>query len=491
MHYYKKLKLFIGIQFKKITKEFTEFTMIEAGKIVKISKIITVQTNLNVSIGDIVYIKAFPAIDGTSMGVITAISNGFFDFRPFFDITGLYFGKPVYTLGEQFKITIGDNILGNILDGFGNSLIGKDIDGDKYEIYTKNNTQLKEPTEQLITGQRVIDSFFPIYKGESTAIPGGFGTGKTQLLHQIAKNSNVDIVVYIGCGERGNEIAALAENFTKLDIMKKTTIVATTSDDIVTLREQGIYIGLKIAEYFSEHRDVLVIIDSLSRFAEALRELMGNEIPVEEGYPSYLEARLCDVLERSFASEKGSLSIVASISPQGSDTEDYVTGIIKNIAPNLIELDKNLAYARHFPAVNYLKSYSKNSKKNAVLDILQKEEEVLEIVSLIGKEVLHDNMKLVLKMAEAIKQGFLQQNLYHIYDSFSPLHFQKLFLNYIILVYTKALELIEREIPIRILEEEGFFKEVYCIKESPPEDFLEHKSKIKKIYRSVLEKYEE
>jgi len=453
-------------------------------KIAKINKEIIVKTDEKVSIGHIVYINSMP-------GIITAVSNDFFSVRPFFSITGLSIGQSVQTSNEPFKITIGEGILGNVLDGLANSLVDKQIYGDEYEIYTKSESILTEPIEQLVTGQRVIDSLFPIYKGESTVIPGGFGTGKTQLLHQIAKNSNAQVIIYIGCGERGNEIASLVENFEKLDIMKKAVVIATTSDDIVSLREQGIYIGLKIARYFSETKDVLVIIDSLSRFAEALRELKGNEIPVEEGYPAYLEAKLTDILERSFASETGSLSIVASISPQGSNMEDYVTTIVKYIAPNLLELDKNLANARHFPAVNYLKSYSRNAKKIAILDILRKEEEVLEIVSLIGKDVLHDSMKLVLKMSDAIKQGFLQQNLYHIYDSYSTLHFQKFFLNYIMLVHTKALELIEKDIPIRILEEAGMFEDIYIIKENPPEDFSEYKAKIKKIYRRILKEYEE
>lgn len=451
--------------------------MKEVGKIIKISKTITVKGS-NISIGDITYIEGF------GKSVVTEISDEFFTMRPFFSLSGLYINLPVYSKGEVFKITIGDNILGNVLDGFGNSIIGKNILGDEYEIYKKNKTILKEPTERLITGQRVIDSLFPIFKGESTAIPGGFGTGKTQLLHQIAKNSNVDIVVYVGIGERGNEIASLYENFTKLDIMKRTIIIATTSDEITSLREQSIYIGLTIAEFYAKNKDVLIIIDSLSRFAESMRELMDNEIPIEEGYPSYLESKLTDVLERSFAHEKGSLSIAASISPWGSEASDYVTSIVKNIVHNCLELDRKLASSRHFPAINYLKSYSHNHKKSVIIEILQKEEEILEIANLVGKEVLHDSMKLILTMASHIKKGFLKQSA----GDETPFQFQKIFLNYIMLVHTLAESLIEEQIPIRILEDAGFFNGIYEIKENP-EEFPLYKNKIKSIHNRIKDEY--
>ena len=300
----------------------------------------------------------------------------------------------------------------------------------------------KTPKTPLITGQRVIDTFFPIAKGGTAAIPGGFGTGKTITQHQLAKYSDADIIVYIGCGERGNEMTEVLEDFTKLidprtghSLMDRTVLIANTSNMPVAAREASIYTGITIAEYYRDMGyHVAVMADSTSRWAEALRELSGRleEMPAEEGYPAYLASRLAAFYERAgyvktLGGDEGSVTIVGAVSPQGADFSEPVTQHTKRLVRCFWALDRSLAYARHFPAINWMNSYSDynlsdwyaeevgedfEKYKHALFDILYQESKLLEIVKLIGEDALPDNQRKVLQIAQVIRRTYLQQNAY-------------------------------------------------------------------------------
>lgn len=310
----------------------------------------------------------------------------------------------------------------------------------------------KELNEPLITGQRVIDTLFPVAKGGAAAIPGGFGTGKTMTQHQLAKWSDADIIVYIGCGERGNEITEVLEDFPKLvdprtgkPLMNRTVLIANTSNMPVAAREASIYTGITLAEYYRDMGyDVAVMADSTSRWAEALREISGRleEMPAEEGFPAYLPSRLSQFYERAGRVENmngtvGSITIIGAVSPQGNDFSEPVTQNTKRFIRCFWALDKQLAYARHYPAINWVNSYSEyyedmkkwyrenadstfDIKRAELLRLLQEENKLLEIVKLIGSDILPDEQKLILEVSKVIRQGFLQQNAYHEVDTYVP-----------------------------------------------------------------------
>lgn len=327
------------------------------------------------------------------------------------------------------------------------------------------------PDTPLCSGQRIIDTFFPIAKGGTAAIPGPFGSGKTVVQHQLAKWSDVDIVVYIGCGERGNEMTDVLREFPELidphtgeSLMKRTVLIANTSDMPVAAREASIYTGITIAEYFRDMGyDVAVIADSTSRWAEALREMSGRleEMPGEEGYPAYLSSRLAQFYERAgcvecITSEKmrrGSLTAVGAVSPPGGDLSEPVSQATMRIVKVFWALDAQLAYRRHFPAINWLNSYSLyiNSLKNwfddhlgreylqnrdKAMSILQEESSLNEIVQLVGKDALSPSDQLTLETARMIREDFLQQNAYVDVDSFSEYDRQEKLLG-LILDYDK------------------------------------------------------
>ena len=306
----------------------------------------------------------------------------------------------------------------------------------------------------LITGQRVIDTFFPIAKGGTAAIPGGFGTGKTITQHQLAKWSDADIIVYIGCGERGNEMTEVLEDFSKLTdprtgqtLMDRTILIANTSNMPVAAREASIYTGVTIAEYYRDMGyHVALMADSTSRWAEALRELSGRleELPAEEGYPAYLASRLASFYERAGCVEtlsglEGSVTIVGAVSPQGADFSEPVTQHTKRFVRCFWALDRSLAYERHFPAIHWLNSYSEYdlsewysqkvggdfmASKDALLRILYEESRLIEIVKLIGADALPERQRQVLKTAGVIRQTYLQQNAYDPKDAYIPLNTQ-------------------------------------------------------------------
>ena len=291
----------------------------------------------------------------------------------------------------------------------------------------------------LVTGQRILDTMFPIAKGGTAAIPGGFGTGKTMTQHQIAKWSDADIIIYIGCGERGNEMTQVLEEFSELTdpksgnpLMDRTTLIANTSNMPVAAREASIYTGLTLAEYYRDMGyDVAIMADSTSRWAEALRELSGRleEMPAEEGFPAYLASRLSAFYERAgmmhnLNGTDGSVSIIGAVSPQGGDFSEPVTQNTKRFVRCFWGLDKSLAYSRHFPAIHWLTSYSEYlgdlapwyqdhvspkfvDYRNRIMGLLNQESSLLEIVKLIGSDVLPDDQKLILEIARVIRLGFL------------------------------------------------------------------------------------
>jgi V/A-type H+-transporting ATPase subunit A len=309
-----------------------------------------------------------------------------------------------------------------------------------------------DPSVPLITGQRIIDTYFPIAKGGTGAIPGGFGTGKTVTLHQIAKWADSKVVVYIGCGERGNEMTEVLVEFPHLidprsgrPLMERTVLVANTSNMPVAAREASIYTGVTIAEYYRDMGfDVVLVADSTSRWAEALREMSGRleEMPAEEGYPSYLASRLADFYERAgrvramgSPERSGSVTIVGAVSPSGADFTEPVTTHTIRFIKTFWALDTRLAYSRHYPSINWMQSYSgyledvaKWWKENVSAEwynlraesyhILQREDTLKEIVRLLGPEALPDEEKLVLEVARMIKIGILQQNSFDKVDTY-------------------------------------------------------------------------
>ena len=376
----------------------------------------------------------------------------------------------------------------------------------------------------LITGQRILDTMFPIAKGGTAAIPGGFGTGKTMTQHQIAKWSDADIIIYIGCGERGNEMTQVLEEFSQLidprsgnPLMDRTTLIANTSNMPVAAREASIYTGLTLAEYYRDMGyDVAIMADSTSRWAEALRELSGRleEMPAEEGFPAYLASRLSAFYERAgmmhnLNGTDGSVSIIGAVSPQGGDFSEPVTQNTKRFVRCFWGLDKNLAYARHFPAIQWLTSYSeyltdlsswysehvdKNfvNYRNQLVTILNQESSLMEIVKLIGSDVLPDDQKLVLEIAKVIRLGFLQQNAFHKEDTCVPLKKQFKMMEIILYLYKKSRALVAMGMPVSVLKEEKIFEKIIAIKYDVPNDrldmFDDYKKQIDDFYNSVIER---
>jgi len=345
-------------------------------------------------------------------------------------------------------------------------------------------------TEPLITGQRVIDTMFPIAKGGAAAIPGGFGTGKTMLQHQFAKWSAADIIVYVGCGERGNEMTQVLTEFSELvdpktgrSMLERTILIANTSNMPVAAREASIYTGVTIAEYYRDMGyDVALMADSTSRWAEALREISGRleEMPAEEGYPAYLPSRLSAFYERAgsvktLSGANGSVSIIGAVSPQGNDFSEPVTQNTKRFIRCYWALEKSLAYARHYPAVNWIQSYSEYQLEladwfdtNVASDftslrvrlgaILQEEDRLMEIVKLIGSDLLANDQKLTLAIAKCIRVGFLQQNAFIPQDAYVSLEKQYRMMKIMLMTYDKAKELVMRQIPVSVMEKSGVFE---------------------------------
>lgn len=334
-------------------------------------------------------------------------------------------------------------------------------------------------TEPLLTGTRVIDVFFPIAKGGVSCIPGGFGTGKTMTQHAIAKWCNADIIVYIGCGERGNEMTDVLNEFPALidpktgrSLMERTILIANTSNMPVAAREMSLYSGVTIAEYYRDMGfDVAIMADSTSRWAEALRELSGRmeEMPAEEGFPAYLPTRLAEFYERAglvqtFDESQGSVSIIGAVSPPGGDFSEPVTGHTKRFVRCFWALDRELANSRHYPAISWTASYSEYAEqikewwntfdeewakiRLEALSILKREQKLQQIVHLIGEDALPDTDRILLVCCDMIKQGFLQQNSFDDVDMFSAPHKQIMIITTIVSFYRRSFTLIKSGCPI-------------------------------------------
>ena len=408
----------------------------------------------------------------------------------------------------------------------------KDINGEIFEITMLQKWPVRKgrpyrerlvAKELLLTGQRVVDTFFPIAKGGTAMLPGGFGTGKTMLQHQLAKWSDSDIIVYIGCGERGNEITEVLEDFpkmidprTKKSLMERTVLIANTSNMPVAAREASIYTGLTIAEYYRDMGyDVAIMADSTSRWAEALREISGRleEMPAEEGFPSYLPSRLSEFYGRagsvkSFNGEIGSVSIIGAVSPQGSDFSEPVTQNTKRFVHTFWALSRSLAYSRHYPAVDWNISYSEYiaelqnwyeenvdieflDVRQKMLKILEEENDLLEIARVIGQDVLSDSKKLVLQISKAFRVGFLQQSAMHEIDTFVPMKKQYEMLQTIFLIYERALKLIEKGIPISEILKTGILAEYEQLKFQIGNDELQKFEEYNISVKNRLKKLEE
>lgn len=367
-----------------------------------------------------------------------------------------------------------------------------------------------EVSEPLITGQRVIDIFFPLSKGGTAAIPGGFGTGKTMTQHAVAKWCDADLIVYIGCGERGNEMTEVLTEFPELidprtgrSIMERTILIANTSNMPVAAREVSLYSGITLAEYYRDMGlHVAIMADSTSRWAEALRELSGRmeEMPAEEGFPAYLPTRLASFYERagrviSLEGEEGSVSVIGAVSPPGGDFSEPVTQHTKRFIRCFWALDRDLANARHYPAIGWINSYSEYAaevrewweKHNPVwwtvrteaLELLKKEDRLQSIVRLIGPDSLASSDQLVLKVSEMIKNGFLQQNAFDDVDMYCSSEKQIMIIQLIMDFYKRSLALVKNGCPLVKINSMSAADEIVRIKMVVPNDKLEQIGEIR------------
>ncbi len=383
----------------------------------------------------------------------------------------------------------------------------------------------KATNQILITGQRILDVFFPIAKGGTTAVPGGFGTGKTMTQHQIAKYCDADLIIYIGCGERGNEMTEVLEDFPNLvdpntgkSLMDRTILIANTSNMPVAAREASIYTGVTMAEYFRDQGyDVALMADSTSRWAEALREISGRleEMPAEEGYPAYLPSRIAGFYERggsvkALSGEDGSVTLIGAVSPAGGDFSEPVTENTKRFVNVFLALDKNLAYARHYPAIHWLTSYSQYLNqlreyyelaldgdlvglRDKAMDLLHQEAKLNEIVLLVGEEVLPDDQRLVLSICHVLKVGFLQQNAFHSIDCFVPLTKQYQMLSTIDHLYEAGKEAVANHIPIGVVKNQDLYSKVIGMKYNIANDddraFVDLNNEITNFYQDLIKEY--
>ena len=408
-------------------------------------------------------------------------------------------------------------------------------DGTKKELSMTQKWPIRVPrptnkryaaSEPLITGQRILDTLFPIAKGGTAAIPGGFGTGKTMTQHQVAKWSDADIIVYIGCGERGNEMTQVLEEFSELidpksgnPLMDRTVLIANTSNMPVAAREASIYTGLTLAEYYRDMGyHVAIMADSTSRWAEALREMSGRleEMPGEEGYPAYLGSRLAQFYERAGdvvtlgkEGREGALSVIGAVSPPGGDISEPVSQATLRIVKVFWGLDSNLAYKRHFPAINWLTSYSlyvdriggwfeENVNKDwlklrqELMKLLQEEAELDEIVKMVGMDALSAPDRLKMEASRSIREDYLHQNSFHEVDTYTSLRKQYMMMELVLGFYNKSMEAlkqgasVDKLIKMPVREAIGRFK--YTHEDRLDEAFNEIMDKLAEEVANTLEK---
>jgi V/A-type H+-transporting ATPase subunit A len=407
----------------------------------------------------------------------------------------------------------------------------KDINGVVHDLSMVQKWPIKTPRpskkrlplfEPLISGQRIIDTMFPIAKGGTAAVPGGFGTGKTMMQHQFAKWCDADIIVYVGCGERGNEMTQVLEEFTSLvdpkshrPLTDRTILIANTSNMPVAAREASIYTGITMAEYYRDMGyHVAIMADSTSRWAEALREISGRleEMPAEEGFPAYLPSRISQFYERAGYVEningtKGSISIIGAVSPQGADFSEPVTQNTKRFVRCFWALDKQLAYVRHYAAINWNISYSEyvpeltnwfNKKidvrflqfRQKIMTLLAEENKLLEIVKLIGSDVLPDDQKLIIEIGKVIRVGFLQQSVFEKNDTYVPLMKQFRMMEVIVYLHREAKDYIQTGKALSLLINTGLFDKVsrmkYDVNNVELNKFDEYFTIIDKTISSIL-----
>ncbi|MCF7924459.1 MAG: V-type ATP synthase subunit A [Candidatus Izimaplasma sp.] len=549
-------------------KNATDFTVMEMvyvgkdkllGEVISISEDFTViqvyESTVGLMPGEEIIATGEPISVTLGPGILTNIFDGIQ--RPLnkiYDIEGSFIkaGTSVPPLDQEkewdvsFKISVGDNVeFGQIFAEVEETtlvnhrlLVPKGISGkvkevksdgkykiedilvkveDKYNnIHELNMIQrwpIKKPRPiknrlplsiPLVTGQRVIDTLFPIAKGGTAGVPGGFGTGKTMMQHQIAKWCDADIIVYIGCGERGNEMTQTLDEFSELidpksnkPLIERTVLIANTSNMPVAAREASIYTGVTIAEYYRDMGyHVAVMADSTSRWAEALREISGRleEMPAEEGFPAYLPSRIAQFYERAgyintLNDNNGSVSIIGAISPQGADFSEPVTQNTKRFVRCFWALDKELAYSRHYAAINWTLSYSEYindlskwynkqvgveflDARQKFIKILAEENKLMEIVKLIGKDVLPDYQKLTLEIARVIRVGYLQQNAFHKEDTFVPLDKQLMMMNLILYLQKEANRVLKQGKAFSLLTKTNIFDKVIKVKYDIPNDQL-------------------
>ncbi len=366
------------------------------------------------------------------------------------------------------------------------------------------------PTEMLVTGQRVLDTFFPLVKGGTAAIPGGFGAGKTLAQHQVAKWSDADVVVYVGCGERGNEMTEVLQEFPELkdprsgrSLMERTILIANTSNMPVAAREASIYTGITLAEYYRDMGyHVAIMADSTSRWAEALREISGRleEMPAEEGYPAYLAARLAEFYERAgytitLNGAPGSVSIIGAVSPPGGDFSEPVTQHTRRFIRCFWALDKTLASARHFPAINWLDSYSEYvdevagwwrdqgyvdwyTLRTQAMEILQRESHLQQIVKLVGPDALPDDQRLILETARLLREGILQQSALDAVDAYATIEKQIQMLRAILHFHDRAARIVAKGCPIILLHNLPVVNTLVRMKTNIPNDAVKQIGKL-------------
>jgi V/A-type H+-transporting ATPase subunit A len=393
----------------------------------------------------------------------------------------------------------------------------------KWPVRVPRPIRAREPLSiPLITGQRVLDTMFPIAKGGSAAIPGGFGAGKTMLQHSIAKFCDADIIIYVGCGERGNEMTQVLEEFSDLkdpktgnSLLDRTVLIANTSNMPVAAREASIYTGVTIAEYYRDMGyHVALMADSTSRWAEALREISGRleEMPAEEGFPAYLPSRIAQFYERAgyvdtLSGTKGSVTLIGAVSPQGGDFSEPVTQNTRRFVRCFWALDKSLAYARHYPAVNWNESssdyaddlahyYGQNvardfmSLRAEMREILHEEDTLMEVVKLIGSDVLPEDQKLTLEIARVVRVGYLQQNAFHPDDASVPLAKQYKMLKVISYLRRVCQDKVAKKIPVSLIVKTGIFETVIKMKYDVPNNNIalldSYDAKIDEALNSIL-----
>ena len=378
-----------------------------------------------------------------------------------------------------------------------------------------------DPSEPLLTGQRVADAFFPIAKGGTVAIPGPFGSGKTVFLHQVAKWADTDIVTYIGCGERGNEMCDVLVHFPELKdprtgepLMERTALIANTSNMPVAAREAGVYTGITIAEYFRDMGyDVALMADSTSRWAEAMREISGRleEMPGEEGFPAYLASRLAEFYERAgrvrtLGSDErfGSVTVLGAVSPPGGDLSEPVSQNTLRIVKVFWALDSGLADRRHFPAIHWLTSYSLyvdnvrewwkrklgedwKPLRDEAIAMLQKEAELEEIVKLVGPDALPEPERAVLETARMMREDFLQQFAFHEVDTYCPVEKQLGMLKLVLDFYRNSVEAAKRGIPVSEIRKLSIKDAIADMKRLPPEEFAREQGRMEKELKEQFE----